>query len=587
MSSWLSWLTAPSEPTKDEAISKSTKFFINEGVWICFIHSDINSEYMRKYLIYYMKGKNFQAISTGPFSVTFQQDISNRRCASVFSVVKGKKRIKYEYYEGDTLDPTSSTSVFFQSILLELASRMADKNMLQGQKNPDLEPLPTSLSTISDENTFMDPAKNFWVAFLRPDSSSVTRKVILRYFNTSRFTVDEGSDKSVLYLSNKELYLALKIIVGYNGKDELLVHVFYSSLPKPKVADSESDEEDEEEDEDDDGGTEAIETGDPDLRKGDAEYFHSLLLGLGRHLAQHELLRTQADEFNKRTALGKSAKEKKEAPVVPKPIEDDEEEDEEEIDESERNQNLPAQESREIAESSPVNDEKKYSPQVQEVKDEPKEEKKEAAEERIAEEPKEAEELPEETKEVAPEEPAEVEEPAEAPVEEHVVEEPKTVEEPPAEEPKEVATEEQRPDEESADVQNEPKEPAESAPVEERAEANPEEPAPIEEQKVDESPEPAPEKPAEVAPAEPAEEPAAPEEPTEEPEAEEPAEEPAAEEPAEVAPEEPTVVEEHVVEEPIEEPTQEIVEDAGTEEGIETTTEEAPEEATGDGSVTE
>merc|ERR1712000_591796 len=267
----------------------------------------MGSEYMRKYLIHFMKQKNFQAISTGPFSVTFQQDISNRRCASAFSVAGGKKRIKFEYYEGDTIDPNSSTSVFFQSVLLELASQLAEKSMLFCQRVVALDPLPTTFSTIADENTFMNPAKNFWVAFLRPESQvNITKKVILRYASKSRFTVDEGSDKSVLLLSNKELYLAMKVVVGYNAKDELLVHVFYSSVPRPQIPDYDSEEEEEEEEEED--VPEVKDTGDPDLRSGDREYFHSFLLGLGCHLAEHELLRTQAEEFNKKTALGRATK---------------------------------------------------------------------------------------------------------------------------------------------------------------------------------------------------------------------------------------------------------------------------------------
>lgn len=329
MTSLFYWLFGPKEPTKDEAIHKHTKFFIERGVWFCYIRSDINSDYMRKYLILYMKDKNFQAISTGPFSVTFQQDISNRKCAAAFNVVKSKKRVKFEYYEGNTIDPNSATSIFFQSILLELASKMADKNMLYEQKYKELEPLPTSLSSIADENTFINPAKRFWVAFLRPESTSIARKVILHYFNRSRFCIDGGSDKSRLYLSNYELYLTITVIIGQNGKNELLAHVFFSSLPKPEEEEDDDDEDDEEDEEDDENQKNSVlpeknnilhrnsissppssssstkievkDTGDPDLRQGDREYFHCLLLGLGRHLAQHELLRTQTEEFNKRT----------------------------------------------------------------------------------------------------------------------------------------------------------------------------------------------------------------------------------------------------------------------------------------------
>jgi hypothetical protein len=314
MSSWFSSWFKSAEQLKDEAISTQTKFSINEGLWICFLRTDISRDYIRRYLIHYMKSKNFQAISTGPNSICFQQDISNRRCAAVLSVVNGKRRVRYEYYEGDTLDPTSSTSVFFQSILLELASEMADRHMLFDQKYSPLEPIPTSMSSIADENTFMDPKKHFWAAFLRPECAAVARKVILRYCTNSRFNVDEGSDKMVLLLSNRELYLALKIVVGYNSKEELLVHAFYAALPRPP-APKRNDQSDSEDDEDEDHEPvpppPPVKMIDPEsvsdvpLTKEVQEYFHSFLLGMGRQLAQHELLRTQAEEFNKRNALGK------------------------------------------------------------------------------------------------------------------------------------------------------------------------------------------------------------------------------------------------------------------------------------------
>lgn len=310
MTSWFSSWFRSEEQIKDEVITKNTKFFINEGIWVAYLRADVTFEYIKRFIIHYMKNKNFQAISTGPFSVTFQQDISNRRCATVCTVVSSKKRIKFEYYDGDTLDPNSSTSVFFQSILLELASLMVDKNLLFGQRVIPLEAIPTSLSTIADENTFMDPKKHFWVGFLRPECASVAKKVILRYCTSHRFSVDEGSDKLVLLLSNKELYLALKIIVGYNAKEELLIHAFYSSLPRPqKVVKHSDSDSDSESDSSEEPPQPPPAQSDPDLRKGDEEYFHSFLLGLGRQLAQHELLRSQAEEFNKKNALGRSKQE--------------------------------------------------------------------------------------------------------------------------------------------------------------------------------------------------------------------------------------------------------------------------------------
>merc|ERR1712000_360951 len=344
----------------------------------------MGSEYMRKYLIHFMKQKNFQAISTGPFSVTFQQDISNRRCASAFSVAGGKKRIKFEYYEGDTIDPNSSTSVFFQSVLLELASQLAEKSMLFCQRVVALDPLPTTFSTIADENTFMNPAKNFWVAFLRPESQvNITKKVILRYASKSRFTVDEGSDKSVLLLSNKELYLAMKVVVGYNAKDELLVHVFYSSVPRPQIPDYDSEEEEEEEEEED--VPEVKDTGDPDLRSGDREYFHSFLLGLGCHLAEHELLRTQAEEFNKKTALGRATKPNDSPANNPddgdkkEPVNEDEDEDEKKDEE-------PEDDDVKDEEKEEDNEEERLAKEAEEKKQEEERKQKEAEEQAAKEE---------------------------------------------------------------------------------------------------------------------------------------------------------------------------------------------------------
>merc|ERR1712000_678162 len=348
----------------------------------------MGSEYMRKYLIHFMKQKNFQAISTGPFSVTFQQDISNRRCASAFSVAGGKKRIKFEYYEGDTIDPNSSTSVFFQSVLLELASQLAEKSMLFCQRVVALDPLPTTFSTIADENTFMNPAKNFWVAFLRPESQvNITKKVILRYASKSRFTVDEGSDKSVLLLSNKELYLAMKVVVGYNAKDELLVHVFYSSVPRPQIPDYDSEEEEEEEEEED--VPEVKDTGDPDLRSGDREYFHSFLLGLGCHLAEHELLRTQAEEFNKKTALGRATKPNDSPANNPddgdkkEPVNEDEDEDEKKDEEPEDDDVKDEDEEEEKEED---NEEERLAKEAEEKKQEEERKQKEAEEQAAKEE---------------------------------------------------------------------------------------------------------------------------------------------------------------------------------------------------------
>src|SRR3990167_4802700 len=480
--SWFSSWFRSEEQIKDEVITKNTKFFINEGIWVSYLRADVTFEYIKRFIIHYMKNKNFQAISTGPFSVTFQQDISNRRCATVCTVVSSKKRIKFEYYDGDTLDPNSSTSVLFQSILLELASLMVDKNLLFGQRITPLEAIPTSLSTIADENTFMDPKKHFWVGFLRPECASVAKKVILRYCTSHRFSVDEGSDKLVLLLSNKELYLALKIIVGYNAKEELLIHAFYSSLPRPqKVVKHSDSDSDSESDSSEEPPQPPPAQSDPDLRKGDEEYFHSFLLGLGRQLAQHELLRSQAEEFNKKNALGRSKQDanapkdqnenananarelkidEEGAEKLVAPIEKSEEQSEDSLHE----QLEPVQEK---DHEQSVQEQPAPEP-IQEVQEEPvQEQPRELAPEPVQEQP-----APEPVQEVVREQPAPEPEP-EAPVQAE------PVQEQPAPEPIQEAAPEPVQEE---PVQEQPREPVQEPEPEPVQEQPAPEPAPVQEQ---------------------------------------------------------------------------------------------------------
>lgn len=311
-----SWVAPSEEQQIDQAIRDHTAFVEKDGQWSCFIRRDITRHYIKRYIIMFFREKGFQAICTGPRSITFQQDDSMRRCSCTFArVFQQKKRVRIHYLEGETLDPQSPTAVFFQAVLMELAHEMAKAHMLHEMRPDPLPDLPTTLAAIADENTMLKPTDHYWVAFLADKTSAESKKLFRKYAGTHQFAVEEGPH-GALVATNQNLKMRVTAQTGYNNNDELLLHCQFAVFRKRETdeaaaggraatssAGAGAADEDELEEEEDrsttivgvqtsEGGG-AAHTGDPDLRRGDQEYFHSFFLGLGRMLAQYELLRTQ------------------------------------------------------------------------------------------------------------------------------------------------------------------------------------------------------------------------------------------------------------------------------------------------------
>eukprot|EP00276_Gloeochaete_wittrockiana_P016320 CAMPEP_0184352898 /NCGR_PEP_ID=MMETSP1089-20130417/72249_1 /TAXON_ID=38269 ORGANISM="Gloeochaete wittrockiana, Strain SAG46.84" /NCGR_SAMPLE_ID=MMETSP1089 /ASSEMBLY_ACC=CAM_ASM_000445 /LENGTH=107 /DNA_ID=CAMNT_0026687887 /DNA_START=30 /DNA_END=349 /DNA_ORIENTATION=+ len=103
--------------------------------------------------------------------------------------------------------------------------------MLFGQSNlTPLPPLPASVSSFADENSFLDIDHGYWLSFLRPDAAKLSRKTVARYCTQNNFkAVDDDVKADPFRATNSDLHLFLESTIGLNSNEELLIKLLFGS----------------------------------------------------------------------------------------------------------------------------------------------------------------------------------------------------------------------------------------------------------------------------------------------------------------------------------------------------------------------